>query len=83
MGYNINGIVKVGQLSSISGSLQLNGSIQIMSGTFAVYTGSNDQPALQVNSQGTFIMGANRSVTPTPSEGAMFYDGSDYYLGFP
>jgi hypothetical protein len=52
-----------------------------VSGSLSVSTGSNTQPAMQVNSDGVLVLG-EYSTTPPVVIGGMIYSGSEFYLGF-
>ena len=55
-----------------------------VTGTFAVNVPSavnQNQPAEQINTEGVLIIGSF-NVIPTAVAGGMYFDGTDYYLGF-
>jgi hypothetical protein len=67
----------------VSGNLFVTGS-QRNIGTFSINVPSavnQNQPAMQVNNNGLFIIGSS-SVTPTAVAGGIYFDGNDFYLGF-
>ena len=73
--FNDNGVFSGSSaftFDNTSNALTLTGSLQVS-------TGSNAQPAMQVNSDGIFIIGGFTS-TPTPIEGAIMISGSDLYF---
>jgi len=59
----------------VRGYTQITGSIEVKSNNL-----NQTQPAMQVNSDGTFAIGAY-STTPTVVDGAIMYSGSEFYLG--
>ena len=72
----------------ISGSMAVTGSFlvsgsSLVYGLFAVSSSNVNQaqPAMQINNEGVFIVGAYTS-TPTAVEGGFMYSGSEYFLGF-
>lgn len=62
----------------LSGSYGLTGSLFI-TGSLQVSIGSNTQPAMQVDSEGVFVLG-KFNTTPSATEGAIIMSGSDFYI---
>jgi hypothetical protein len=66
-----------GSLFSINRNTEVTGTLAIN-----VPSATNqNQPAMQVNNNGLFIIGSS-SVTPTAVPGGIYFDGTDFYLGF-
>lgn len=66
-----------------NGSLFLINRNTAISGTFQVNvpTATNQlQPAMQINSDGLFIIGSS-SVAPAAAPGGLYFDGIDWYMG--
>ena len=45
--------------------------------------GDGDETVFQINSDGAVVLGENGSVTPTPTEGGIYYSNGVFYLGTP
>jgi hypothetical protein len=66
-----------GSLFSINRNTEVTGTLAIN-----VPSATNqNQPAMQVNNNGLFIIGSS-SVIPTAVPGGIYFDGTDFYLGF-
>lgn len=62
----------------LTGSYGVTGSLFI-TGSLQVSIGSNTQPAMQIDSNGLFIIGEFNS-TPSATAGAIMISGSDFYI---
>ena len=66
-----------GTLFSIARNTAVTGTFQVNVTTAVNQT----QPAMGINTEGVFFIGS-QSVAPTAIDGGLYYDGTDFYLGF-